>query len=102
MSERVAVIGAGSWGTALAKVLAEKGHDVLVWAYEPEVARGINEGSRNPLFLPKIHLPENIRATDDLAKAVRGRGSWSRSSHRISCAAYGRSSPRMWVAMRRW
>ena len=48
---RVAVIGAGSWGTALALVLAEAGHDVMLWARTAEVARAINAEHRNPRYL---------------------------------------------------
>lgn len=67
---RAAVVGAGAWGTALAMVLREKGHDVRIWSYEPEVAASINERSRNP-YLEDIVLPEGLRAEADLAPAVR-------------------------------
>lgn len=66
---RVTVIGAGSWGTALAFVLADKGDHVTLWAHEPECAAAINEQGENTLFLPGIALPENLRATNDLAGA---------------------------------
>ncbi|MBN1283682.1 MAG: NAD(P)-dependent glycerol-3-phosphate dehydrogenase [Proteobacteria bacterium] len=72
MGERVTVIGAGSWGTALAKLLAEKGLDVALWAHEPEVAEGINRKRRNPLYLAEVTLPEGIAATDRLEGAVAG------------------------------
>lgn len=71
--ERIAVIGAGSWGTALAALLGTKGHDVLMWAFELEVARGINEHRANPLFLPDIALPETVKATANLGEALAGR-----------------------------
>jgi glycerol-3-phosphate dehydrogenase (NAD(P)+) len=71
--ERIAVIGAGSWGTALAKLLAEKGNDVLLWAYEPEVADAINREHRNLLYLPETELPATLRATPDAPEAVEGR-----------------------------
>ena len=69
---RVAVIGAGSWGTALALVLAEAGHEVVLWARTPEVARAINEEHRNPRYLSDYRLPSAIRATADYACACDG------------------------------
>ena len=69
---RVAVIGAGSWGTALALVLAEAGHEVVLWARTPEVARAINEEHRNPRYLSDYRLPSAIRATAEYAAACDG------------------------------
>ena len=69
---RVAVIGAGSWGTALALVLAEAGHEVVLWARTPEVASAINEEHRNPRYLSDYRLPSAIRATADYACACDG------------------------------
>jgi glycerol-3-phosphate dehydrogenase (NAD(P)+) len=69
---RVAVVGAGSWGTALSIVLAKKGHDARLWAFEPEVAEQINRGRENVSYLPGIALPENLKSTGDLATAVQG------------------------------
>jgi glycerol-3-phosphate dehydrogenase (NAD(P)+) len=63
----IGVVGAGAWGTALAQMLASDGRDVLVWAYEPEVATAINAEHRNPLYLPSASLAPGIRATCDLA-----------------------------------
>ncbi|MDP3773084.1 MAG: NAD(P)H-dependent glycerol-3-phosphate dehydrogenase [Gemmatimonadales bacterium] len=68
---RIAVVGAGSWGTALADTLAANGGQVTVWAYEPEVADEINRRHRNDLFLPEAPLHAALRATTDLASAVR-------------------------------
>jgi len=68
---KVGVIGAGSWGTALAKVAVEAGHEVTLWAFEPEVARQINAGRVNETYLAGVELPP-LTATDDLARAVRG------------------------------
>ncbi|MDE8702973.1 NAD(P)-dependent glycerol-3-phosphate dehydrogenase [Adlercreutzia equolifaciens] len=68
----VAVIGAGSWGTALALVLAEAGHDVMLWARTPEVAEAINADHRNPRYLSDYRLPACIRATSNYAEAVEG------------------------------
>src|SRR5438128_1991736 len=73
-SQQVAVIGAGSWGTALALVAARNRHAVRLWAREPEVAHQINATHRNPYYLTDIELPENLRATDSLAEALDGTG----------------------------
>jgi len=67
---KIAIIGAGSWGTALAHALAGAGHDVRLWAYEQEVAASINKRRENDVFLPGILLPENIIPTNDLAFAL--------------------------------
>jgi glycerol-3-phosphate dehydrogenase (NAD(P)+) len=64
------VVGGGAWGTALASVLADNGHQVLLWALEPEVVEGINADHRNDGFLPGVELPEGLRATSDLEGAV--------------------------------
>lgn len=63
----IGVIGAGAWGTALAQMLASDGSDVLLWAFEPEVAAAINADHRNPLYLPSATLAPTIRATGALA-----------------------------------
>lgn len=69
----VGVLGAGSWGTALANLLAAKGADVLLWSYDSEVADAINRQHRNPVYLPAAALAPSLRATADAAEAVRGR-----------------------------
>jgi glycerol-3-phosphate dehydrogenase (NAD(P)+) len=69
---RVAVLGAGSWGTTLANLLARKGDEVRLWAYEPEVVEAVNRSRENPMFLPGIPLPATIRATGDVREAVAG------------------------------
>jgi glycerol-3-phosphate dehydrogenase (NAD(P)+) len=71
-AQRVAVIGAGSWGTALALVAARNGHAVQLWAREPEVAQGINAAHRNPYYLTDFELPANLCATTSLAQALDG------------------------------
>ena len=68
---RVAVIGAGSWGTALALVAARNQHEVSLWAREPEVAKEINRTRRNPFYLSAFDLPDNVRATTVVEDAVR-------------------------------
>jgi glycerol-3-phosphate dehydrogenase (NAD(P)+) len=67
---RIGVLGAGSWGTALAQLVAGSGHQVDLWAYEAEVVAGINDEHKNPLYLAHLPLPESIIATGDLAAAV--------------------------------
>jgi glycerol-3-phosphate dehydrogenase (NAD(P)+) len=69
-SKRIAVIGAGSWGTALAMVAARNGHDVRLWTRQPEVVRGIERTRRNPFYLSDFDLPENLRATASLEEAA--------------------------------
>ena len=69
---KVAVIGAGSWGTALAQVLAGNGHQVVLWARKNEVARAINERHENPRYLSTVVLHSNISATDSMKEALQG------------------------------
>ena len=68
--KRIAIIGAGNWGTALAATLAKTGHAVALWAYEPEVVESIRTQHENALFMPGVKLPESIAATSDLAEAL--------------------------------
>jgi glycerol-3-phosphate dehydrogenase (NAD(P)+) len=68
--KRITVIGAGSWGTALALVAARNQHDVRLWAREPEVADSIQTHRRNPIYLSDIALPENLRATTSIEDAL--------------------------------
>ena len=69
---RVAVVGAGSWGTTLANLLCGRGDEVVMWAFEPEVADEVNRRHRNDLFLPDAPLDHTLAATTDLEAAVRG------------------------------
>ena len=69
---RVAVLGAGSWGTTFAKILADGGADVMIWARRPELAREIQEAQRNSDYLPGINLPVGLRATSRLDLALAG------------------------------
>lgn len=71
---RVAVIGAGSWGTAVAWLLGSKGIDVTVWAREPEIAEGINSHGRNPMFLKDVALPPNVRSSSDIVEVASSAG----------------------------
>jgi glycerol-3-phosphate dehydrogenase (NAD(P)+) len=65
-------MGAGAWGTALAKVLADAGNDVTLWSRRPELAAEINATHRNPPYSGDIELPSEIRATSDPAVALDG------------------------------
>lgn len=67
---RVAVLGGGAWGTALAQVAAAGGREVLLWAREPEVVAGVNAAHENPLFLPGIPLSPAVRATSAIEEAA--------------------------------
>ncbi len=72
IKSKVAVIGAGSWGTALAIHLARSGCSVALWAREPEVVAGVTETRRNPLFLSEFELAETVSVGGDVAAACRG------------------------------
>jgi glycerol-3-phosphate dehydrogenase (NAD(P)+) len=72
MSRVIAVLGAGSWGTALADLLARKGHAVTLWSHEAEVAGAINTRHENPVFLPGCALAPSLRATARLEEATAG------------------------------
>jgi len=65
--ERIAVVGAGAWGTALAMVLRRAGREALIWARTPDIAETINRQHQNPLYLPDLPLDPAIRATADPA-----------------------------------
>jgi len=66
--ERVGVLGAGAWGTALAQMLASDGRGVLIWARESELVAEINSARTNSVFLPSVTLADTIRATGDRAE----------------------------------
>ena len=69
---KIAVFGAGSWGTAFSNVLADAGNDVTIWGRRPEVVEAINAQHRNPEYFGELELPETIRATQDPAEAAEG------------------------------
>ncbi|HJZ68656.1 MAG TPA: NAD(P)H-dependent glycerol-3-phosphate dehydrogenase [Blastocatellia bacterium] len=71
-TKRVAIIGAGSWGTALAMIAAHNRHQVKLWAREPEVALEINRAQRNPFYLSDFELDEEIHATTSIEEAIEG------------------------------
>ena len=70
--KRIAVIGAGNWGTALAATLARSGHAVSLWGYEPEIVESIRQRLENSIFMPGVSLPTGIAATNDLGEALDG------------------------------
>ena len=69
---KLAVIGAGSWGTTFAKVLADGGSEVALWARRPEIADEINSSHRNGDYLPGVNLPADITASSDIATVLAG------------------------------
>src|SRR5690349_115535 len=72
MGNKVAVLGAGSWGTAFSIVLADAGNDVSIWARREEVASSINERHENVDYLSGIELPRRITSTHDAEQALAG------------------------------
>jgi glycerol-3-phosphate dehydrogenase (NAD(P)+) len=70
--EKTAVIGAGSWGTAIAKLLADKGENVVLWGHRPEYIERIKRTRENSRYLPGFVLPENLSLEKDLKVAVCG------------------------------
>ena len=95
--QRIAVIGAGAWGTALATVARRAGRDVVLYAHEPQTAATINANHENRVFLPDIALDPAITATDDLVRATDGADAilmvtpaqYLRSTLTAMCAAAG-------------
>jgi len=73
--DRLAIIGGGAWGTALAQVASAGGRETLLWALEPEVVEAVNGRRENRVFLAGVPLNESIRATTDLAE-VGGCDAW--------------------------
>ena len=70
--DRVAVLGAGSWGTTFAKVLADAGREVTLWARRESVAAAVRDRHLNPDYLPGVLLPETLTATADFDEALDG------------------------------
>lgn len=69
-SQKITLLGAGAWGTAVAHLLADKGYTVLLWAHEPEVAEDIQKNRENSYYLPHVTLQEKITATASLQEAI--------------------------------
>ena len=74
MTERIGVIGAGSWGTTLADLLARKGHDVTLWCYEPELVAEMHATGINSRYLPEIPLSPRLACTNSLDQAAADAG----------------------------
>jgi glycerol-3-phosphate dehydrogenase (NAD(P)+) len=73
MDAQIAILGAGAWGTAVAKVIADKGKNVIIWCLEEAARDDINERHCNSMFLPGVALPANVRATADIEEAAANR-----------------------------
>jgi glycerol-3-phosphate dehydrogenase (NAD(P)+) len=71
-ARRVAVLGAGSWGTTFAKILADGGAEVTLWARRPELAREISQSKRNSDYLPGINLPRSLWASTKIPEVLEG------------------------------
>jgi glycerol-3-phosphate dehydrogenase (NAD(P)+) len=70
MTEKIGVIGAGAWGTALAMLLADRGHDVTLWMYEQDLATETARTGENRVYLPGFMLPPSLKITSSLETAV--------------------------------
>ncbi|NBR26143.1 MAG: hypothetical protein EBU08_20640 [Micrococcales bacterium] len=69
---KIAVIGAGSWGTTFAKVLVDAGNKVTLWSRRPELTEEINLTHRNGDYMPGINLPVDLLASSDIAEVLAG------------------------------
>lgn len=69
---RITVLGAGSWGTTLAILLANNSHRVTLWSYQQQYTDDILTNRENPSFLPGVKIPESVTPTSDLEASVRG------------------------------
>lgn len=69
--KKISIIGAGSFGTALAVVLGNKGFSVTIWAREKEVTAGINKNRTNPEYLSEVSLPDTVHASSSVEEALR-------------------------------
>lgn len=94
---KCAVLGAGAWGTALASLLADNGHQTAIWCLEPDVAEAITHSGANPRFLPGIELNSALTGTTDKSEALDGAEAvvFAAPSHVLRDVA---SHARAWVA----
>lgn len=72
MTEKIAVLGAGSWGSILANLLDENGNDVRLWSYSPEQVAEFNAHHTNERYVPDFHYSESLTAYADLGEAITG------------------------------
>lgn len=72
--EKIAVVGAGSWGTTLACLLGGKGYNVNLWVFEEEVAKDINENKENKQYLAGVEIPETVKASNSIKDVVLDAG----------------------------
>lgn len=72
MTKKIAVLGAGSWGTVLANLLVENGQSVVLWTHDPKQVPEINDKHRNQHYLPDFALHTALQATSDLSSAISG------------------------------
>ena len=93
--EKIGVIGAGSWGTALAILLNENGNDVTLWSHRAEEAAKVQK-DREISKLPGIHIPESIAVTADLAETVCGKRCLCLSCRQRQCVRRRKKCVRMW------
>jgi glycerol-3-phosphate dehydrogenase (NAD(P)+) len=70
---KIGILGAGAWGTAVAKVIAEKGNGVVIWSHSPSVLEDINQRHANSRYLPGVSLPNNVQACDDINEVANGK-----------------------------
>ena len=70
MTKQIAIVGAGSWGTALAVVAARAGHSVSLWSRDPDLANSINQQRTNSRYLKSVSIPDRVTATSELDKAL--------------------------------
>ena len=71
MNKNITLLGGGSWGTALAKLLSENGNSVTVWLRDENQCQTLRTERVNKKYLPKVQIPENIVFTSDINKAVK-------------------------------
>ena len=83
----VAVLGAGSWGTALAALIARHGHPTVLWGRDADCIQAIDTRHENPRYLPGIPLPASLRATTDLAGSLK-----DADFELVACVRCGRQS----------
>src|SRR5688500_15655689 len=69
--KKIAIVGAGSWGTALAVVAAKAGHSVSLWSRDAQIVSSINEQRLNSRYLTSISIPAGVTATNEIGAALR-------------------------------